>query len=330
MPVLSDVAQIAQVSVSTVSRTFRLDPRISEETKQKVYEAARTAGYVKPSRKDKHHQRDWGCVGLILPEVMSGYYARLVHLAADNFAQRNYSLDIRLTGFEHDAIIRHVQNLCSSNIDCLMIVIDDSEYLSDVIFSIVSVSCIPTFFITPKYMPNNDFDSIFIDDQLGVAMLIDYFAQKGFSRIGFVGEQKTLDRRDTFLDSLKRLDLPASEDLIKISPLRAEAGGYQATHEILKGTVLPDAIFYGYDQMVIGGLKAIREAGLSVPNDIAVAGYDDMVVSEYIENGITTVQSPCEDMIAIASRVLLNRLQDSKTAPQHIALRPKLVIRGTA
>jgi len=171
---------------------------------------------------------------------------------------------------------------------------------------------------------------LFIDEQRGVAMLVDYLAQKGYSRMGFVGEQKTLERRDEFIKSLKRHNLPVLEKSIINSPLRAEAGGYQAMYELLKSTEKPDAVFFGYDQMAIGGLKAIKEAGLSVPGDIAVAAFDDVIISEYIENGITTVQSPLEDMVAIASRVLLNRLQDSTAAPQQIALRPKLVIRGTA
>jgi LacI family transcriptional regulator len=124
--------------------------------------------------------------------------------------------------------------------------------------------------------------------------------------------------------------MPVIDDLVKTSHFRAERGGYHAMREILNSEVRPDAVIMGYDQMAIGALKAIREAGLSVPGDIAIASFDDIIASEYVDSGITTIQCPCEDMVSIAFRVLMNRIEDRYTAPQQIALKPRLVVRGTA
>ena len=330
MPNLSDVAQATGVSTSTVSRALRMDSRISNETIQRIHDAANALGYVRRAQKETLRPQEWGCVGLIVPEVMSGYYARLAHIAVSFFAKQYYSVTIRLTNFEQDTVFRHVKELCFSNVDCLLIVVDDSEEMSEDIFSTVSKTGKPAFFITAKYMFHNDFDSLFIDEQRGIAMLLEYFADKGYKHIGFVGEQQTLGRRDAYVSAMARLHLPIQEEFVKISPFRAEVGGYHSMREILAAKTRPDAVFLSYDQMAIGAIKAIKEAGLSMPDEIAVAGFDDIIVSEYITGGLTTVQSPCEDMIAIASRVLLNRVNDPHAAPQQIALKPKLIVRGTA
>jgi len=328
-PNLSDVAKAAGVSVATASRTFNGDPRISEETKQKVHDAAQFVGYIKPVRKEELPKQVWANVGLIVPEVISGYYARLVHLTVDTFAQHYYSVDIRLTNYDNNTTLRHVNELCSSNINCLVFIIDDSEYISDEIFSIVSASGKATFFITANYMPDNDFDSLFIDDHRGIAMLFEHLIEKGYSRIGFIGERLTLARRDAYLASMERYNMTVREEFVKTSLFRGERGGYHAMREILNNPIKPDAVVMGYDSMAIGAIKAIKEAGLSVPGDIAIAAFDDIITSEYIENGITTIQCPCEDMVAIAFRVLMNRIEDRYSAPQQIALKPKLIIRGT-
>ena len=327
---LSDIARLAGVSVSTVSRSLHHDNRISDETLKRVLDAARSVGYTKHMQKASPFSQEYRCLGLIIPEVLSGYYSRLVHLVVESFAEHGYDVAIRLTNFDNGAILKQIYGLCASNVDCLLIVADDSEEVSDDIFSAVSTLKIPSFFITANYIPNNDFDSLYIDEVRGISMMIDYLAQKGYERIGFVGDMHTLARKDVYLDSLSNINLPAIDDFVKISSIRAEPGGYHAMCEILAGNEKPDAVFFGYDQMAIGALKAIREAGLSVPGDIAVASFDDIILSEFVDNGLTTVQSPCEEMVSIATRVLLSRINDESAAPQQIALKPRLVIRGTA
>ncbi|MCQ2437759.1 MAG: substrate-binding domain-containing protein, partial [Clostridia bacterium] len=91
----------------------------------------------------------------------------------------------------------------------------------------------------------------------------------------------------------------------------------------------PDAVFCDYDQMAIGAIAAIHEAGLRIPQDIAILGFDDTTVARYIEGGISTIGSPFKDMIDIAISVLLKREKNRRSARQQIALRPKLIPRHT-
>lgn len=91
----------------------------------------------------------------------------------------------------------------------------------------------------------------------------------------------------------------------------------------------PDAVFCSYDQMAIGAIHAIREAGKKIPEDIAVIGFDDIAVSAYVEGGITTVANPYEDMLSIAVDVLTKREKNIHSSRQQIALQPKLIVRST-
>ncbi len=328
MAVLEDIAEQAGVSVSTVSRALQNDKRISISTRQRIVSIANELGYTK--HKVKRNQiQDWDAVGIIVPEVISGYYAQLVHIAHDGLAKRQLSAVVKITNFRQDAMIRNIENFSRLNIKCLLIIVDDSEEISTDVLSAVSIIQTPVMFITSKYFSNLDYDSIYIDEQRGIANALEYLVEKGYHRIGFVGEEQTLGRFHVYKEVMEKLGLPVDEQHVRIGQKRAEEGGFIAMNEILKAAVLPDAVFAGYDHMAIGAIFAIEQAGLRIPEDVAVLGFDDILTSKFIHKGLTTIKNPCEDMIAIALRVLLRRTEKPNTAPQQIALKPSLIIRGT-
>lgn len=126
MVLLEDIAKEAGVSISTASRALQNDSRISETTKQKISEIADSLGYTKHKRK-KEEKSNWDTVGLIVPEVLSGYYAQLVHLANEYFGRHQLSTITKITNFQQEAMIRHIQNFSKLNVKCLLIFVDDSE-----------------------------------------------------------------------------------------------------------------------------------------------------------------------------------------------------------
>ncbi len=325
---LEEIAKAAGVSVSTASRALHNDTRISLDTRLKVEETAEHLGYTKHKIKGIKMQK-WNTAGLIVPEVLSGYYARLVHVANDFFEKQNYSTILKLTNFDQDTMIRDIYDFGWMDVKCLLILLDDSEEISNDIFSAISAIKRPAMFITAKYFSNLDFDSLFLDERRGMAMGIEHLIQRGYRRIGFLAEDKTMGRLRVFQELMQSYGMPVESRFIKTSQERAEEGGYLCMREILAESEHPDAVFASYDQMAIGAIKAIEEAGLSIPNDIAMLGFDDMIVSKYISKGLTTIHNQYEDMMSIAVRVLLNRVENSNSSPQQIALKPSLIIRGT-
>lgn len=328
MVVLKDIADRAGVSIATASRALQNDSRISESTKEKVSAIADSLGYTKHKTK-KQSKENWDTVGVIVPEVLSGYYAQLVHLANDNFARNKITTIIKITNFDQNAMIQHIKNFAKLRVKSLLILVDDSEEISEEILKVLSSNEMNVMLITAKYISGLDFDSIYIDEYSGIAMAIEHLVLKGYKRIGFIGEEHTAERYHAYEKKMRKLDMLIEEKYVKISQKRAEAGGYSCMRKLIDQADYPDAVLMGYDQMAIGAIFAIEEAGLRIPEDIAIVGFDDIHVSQYIHKGITTIKSPYEDMMSIAVRVLLKRTEYPNSAPQQIAIKPSIVIRGT-
>ncbi len=331
MSTLADIAKLADTSISTVSRALKKDPRISREMQEKIERIAEEEGYTKHRSKMPAALQDWGLIGLIVPEVLSGYYARIVHLAHQMFAENRFTTTVRLTEFSSQMLLRHLYDLNRSRVDGLLIVMDDAEIVSEEIRNAISYIQRPALFITTHYIANMDYDSIFLDELRGITMGVEHLAARGYKRIGFLGEAETEGRLAYFREAMAKCRLPIREETVLMSSLRAEAGGYESMKRLLTlPPPLPDAVFASYDQMAIGAIRALREAGLGIPEDMAVLGFDDLTVAPYIDKGLTTIKSPSEDMISISCRILLHRIQmHDQSTPQQIALKPQLIVRGT-
>lgn len=330
MAVLKDIALEANVSISTVSRALNNDPSISYETKKRVATIAASLGYIKHRIRTNGFPDNWNLVGLIVPEVTSGYYAHLVHVANEQFEKKNYSTIIKLTNFDEETLIRHVHSLNEMQVSCIIIILDDSEKHSGELFTVVGLTKLPVLFITTKHIPNLDFDSLYIDEHTGIALGLEYLVSKEYRSIGFLGERQTMDRYYVYRSTMESLNLHADPAHIKISDKRCEEAGYELMREIVESGSWPEAVFASYDQLAIGAIHAIEEAGLRIPEDIAILGFDDIPIARYISKGLTTIRNPYEDMISIAVRVLLQRVSNPTSATQRIVLRPSIIKRGTA
>jgi DNA-binding LacI/PurR family transcriptional regulator len=325
---LKDIAAMVGVSVSTVSRALHNSSRISSETKQKVFRIANSLGYTKHKEKNIVIQK-WDHVGLIVPELLSQYYAQLVHLANENFAKYQLSTVIKITNFKEETMIRNIKSFSDLDVKGLLIIVDDSEEISDEVLSAVANIKLPVMFITSKYFSHLDYDSLYIDERRGITMALEYLIDKGYRRIGFIGEKQTLGRFRVYKEVMEKFNLPVEQSFVKIGRKRAEKGGYLCMKEILNQKEHPDAVFASYDHMAIGALFAVEEAGLHVPENVAILGFDDIISAQYVHKGLTTIKNPYEDMMNIAVRVLIKRIERPDSAPQQIALKPSIVIRGT-
>lgn len=326
MAVLKDIASTLNISISTVSRALHNDHRISPDVREKVLYAASSIGYDKHILKRERISSS-RIAGIIVPEVISEYYARLVHAATESFAQRNYATILRMTNFNEETMVQSIRDFKHMGVNCLIVLVDESEVLSNSVLDTVSEFHRPVFFITMNYLANFDYDSLFIDEQRGISMALEHLVQRGYKRIGFIGEHQTIGRCNAYRRIMDELKMPVDENHVCIIKERFEEGGYIAMSELLRRKSLPDAVFVSYDQMAIGAMQAVEHAGLTIPRDIALIGFDGILISKYIGPGLSTIQSPYKDMISIAVRILLNRVEGMDTAPQQIALKPTLIVR---
>lgn len=325
---LKDIAAQLGVSVSTVSRALNDSDEISADMKEKVHLVAEELGYTLRGRGGRTTP-EWYTAGIIVPEVTSEYYAKIVHMTKEMLSAKGYSTIIKVTDFVPNEMVEAINCMHRIRVKCLLIVMDDDEVMSERIVRTIRRSRLPVILITTKYYPMLDFDCIHLDEYSGIVMAVQHLQQRGYRRIGFIGEKMTANRMTIFKQAMKFQGLEPETNLICTGSERAEVGGYLRMKELLALPEPPDAVFCSYDTMAIGAIHALRESGLKIPQDMAVIGFDNISVSRYVEGGITTIANPYDDMISIAINVLTKREKNRQSSRQQIALRPKLVVRST-
>ena len=325
---MEDIARAAGVSVSTVSRVLNESASISEATCARVRAAALRLGYVKvPVNQTSKDRCD--TAGVIIPDLQSNYYMGILDSLTERFWAKGLGTLFASSRFDSNEAIAAVHRLARRNVRCKVIVIDDCEQISRRLIEVVRNTGIPTVFITAAYVPEMDFDCLHMDEERGCSMAVEHLVHRGYTRIGCICEPFTLNRRDLFCKVMKRFNMSVYPEFISFGQERAERGGYLRMKELLAKRTLPDAIVACYDQMAIGALHAIHEAGLRVPQDIAVIGFDGIPASEYLCGGLTTISCPYDDMAGIAVRMLLRRMEGLFGQPQQVAVKPMLMVRGT-
>lgn len=325
---LDDIAREAGVSASTVSRVLNDRASISEETRQRVLLVAERLQYRKRAYAS-NTLRAQKVAGVIIPDMTSDYYARMLHTINVRFQQKDFTVLCAITNFDPGQTVNAVKQISQNHVSCLLIVMDDTEVISQKLIDTVRLIGLPTMFITSKYISSLDVDCLFVDEERGNTMAVEHLLHRGYRRIGFIGENNTRNRCDFFLKVMKQYGMPVNPAFVRIAQNRGEEGGYLRMKEILSQVELPDAIYASYDQMAIGAIHAIRESGLRVPTDIAVIGFDNIPTSQYIEGGLTTIGTPFDEIAAIVVRILLHRISQPFGQPQQVAIKPSLIVRAT-
>ena len=325
---LDDIAREAGVSASTVSRVLNDRASISEETRQRVLLVAERLQYRKRTYAS-NTLRVQKVAGVIIPDMTSDYYARMLHTINVRFQQKDFSVLCAITNFDPEQTVNAVKHISQNRVSCLLIVMDDTEVISQKLIDTVRLIGLPTMFITSKYISSLDVDCLFVDEERGNTMAVEHLLHRGYRKIGFIGENNTRNRCDFFLKVMKQYDIPVNPKFVRIAQNRGEEGGYLRMKEILSLVDLPDAIYASYDQMAIGAIHAIHESGLRVPTDIAVIGFDNTPTSQYIAGGLTTIGTPFDEIAAIVVRILLHRISQPFGQPQQVAIKPSLIIRAT-
>ena len=285
---LEDIAREAGVSASTVSRALNGKSSISEETRRRVMLAAEQLQYRKRAYTTST-VRLQNIAGIVIPDMTSDYYTRLLHTINLRFLQKGFSTLCRVTNFDPEQTVQAVGHMARIRVACLLIIMDDTEVISGELLDAVRMTCLPTMFITSRYISSLDVDCLFVDEERGNTMAVEHLLHRGYRKIGFIGETNTRNRYDFFQKVMRRYDVPVNASFVGIGRERGEEGGYLRMREILSRVDLPDAIYASYDQMAIGALHAIGEAGLRTPGHIAVIGFDDIPTARYIAGGLTTI-----------------------------------------
>lgn len=324
---MADVARLAGVSVATVSHVLNGTRQVRARTRAQVLNAVREANYTPNTVARSLAMARTTTIGLALTAISNPYFGDLLRAIENRAAAAGYTLLLADPREQPDYELTVVRRLQQRRVDGL----------------VWAPSGEPTAalrHLTQYRLPTVVVDRV-IDaglDQVGsenvepVADLVTHFAERGHRRIALVAGHKglatTVERREGYLLGLRRAGIPIEPNLIVDGNSETEAAR-RAVHWLVELDPGPTAIITANNSMTIGALAALRDAGLEVPRDMALAGFDDFPWADLFKPGLTVIAQPFVEMGRRAVELLIARMADPTAPPVTLRLPPTFVHRDS-
>ena len=295
------IAKKLGVSQSTVSRAFTHTASIHPKTRERVIKAANLLGYQPNVIARSLITRRTNIVAVVMSNLTDPFYP----LVLEQLAQRIQSSGRQLLFFMIPPG-KHVDEVLPSvlqyRVDAILIT---SSTVSSRMAAVCVAEGIPVVLFN-RYVPGLKVAAVCCDNIAAGRTVADYLSSAGHVRPAFVSGENdvttTLDRARGFSARLGELGIDLYAD--EIGGDFTYAAGYDAARRLINHRPAPDCIFFASDIMAIGGIEAIRAAGLRVPEDISVVGFDDIVAAKWPAYELTTIRQPIAEMVDIAAEIL--------------------------
>lgn len=313
MVTIKDVAKRAGVSVATVSRVFNGSGPVSETAALRIRDVAASLNYVPHYGARSLITSKTATLGVLLPDLFGEFFSEVIRGMDQMAQQHSYQL---LVSSSHDgkSEIERAMRAMRGRVDGIIAMSPhlDAQSLVDNLPPSSPVVILSGAVTDDRYL------TIAIDNTDGARAMVEHFISLGHRRIaiinGAAGNQDALERREGYRLALEAAGLVCNPSLEAAGDF-TEATGHGAALELIKRADRPTAIFAANDVMAIGAISALRDAGIGVPQDIAVAGFDDIPLARYMNPPLTTVHVPIAEMGALAVTTLVQALKHSDQAP---------------
>lgn len=331
MATLAKVADQAGVSEATVSRVLNGKPGVSDAARQAVITALDVLGYERPARL---RRRSSGLVGLVVPELQNPIFPAFAQVIEDALTARRYTPVLCTQtpgGITED---EYVASLLEHGVAGIIFVSGRhaDTHADHTRYQKLVERGLPVVFVN-GYVEGLPAPFVSTDDASAVDLAVQHLVTLGHRRIGLaVGPRRLMPaqrKRDAFVAALGRhLDLSEADATAWIEEaLFTIEGGAAAAQQLLNRGAT--AVVCGSDLMALGAIRAARSAGLSVPDDVSVVGFDDSPLLAFVDPPLTTVRQPVQAMGAAAVSFLVEAI-DGQPVPQHeYVFRPELVLRSS-
>jgi DNA-binding LacI/PurR family transcriptional regulator len=335
MPTVREIADRAHVSIATVSRVLNGNPRVSDDTRLIVLQAAQELGYV-TERPRSAPQVSRSVLVLTREETTTAQHH--LSLAAGEFERRVWvgvhscleqeGIAARL---QHSTVSPEEARLHASDIGVSGLVLLGGVRERGFVKELLALDL--PFVIAGAHLRPIEVNCVMADVGQGIQQAMQHLIEKGHQRIGFVNGPPTTttsaEKRDAYQLMLCRHDLPFKADQVIVSDFNAESG-YRQTHHLLEQSTALDAILFADDVIALGGMRAIRERGYRVPNDLAVIGFGDYEMAHFVNPALTSVHFDMHMMGVIAARRLCMLFDDPSDYPWLVRVPTSLIVRDSS
>lgn len=323
MTTIKDIAKKAGVSISTVSYALNGIDKVSPKTRDRILKIAKELQYYKHGPASDLRRKETNKIVLIVDDLSGPFYSEVIKGVQDVVTNHDYDLVAcnSLRGKDSTAF-KYLTERRSDG--CIVFAHNITEEM-------IQASGQDPIILLDKQVEDDTVVSIRVDNKKGAMDATNYLIKHGHQKIAYVsGPQNSLDNQLRYKGYCQALE----DHGIKLEPKWVVNGdfttksGIHATNLLLAQEDLPTAIFYGNDEMALGGMKALERHSLSIPEDVSIIGFDDIIEAKYVKPDLTTIRQPKYEMGSLAAHLLI-RIINGEEVNNMYSLQTELIIRNS-
>ena len=330
---IKDLARELGVSPSTVSRALRDHPDISRDTKRRVSEAAELHNYHPNQLAQSLQKKRSNTIGVIVPEIRHNFFSTVISGIEEVAYEHGYTIMVCQSNETLSREIINTQALVSNRVAGLLIAISSETTSHDHLAGVLRHGVPLVQF--DRVVEALDTSKVVVDDYRAAYGAVRHLVEAGYRRIGHMAGKEgiALNRRrfEGYRDALRDAGLPL-EEKFRLHGGYREEDGRTGAERYLALDEMPDAILAINDPVAVGLFTRFREAGVRIPDEVALVGFSDTPVAALIEPALTTVHQPAFEMGKWAVSLLMKQFaaEDGTFVPETVVLDTELLIRGSS
>ena len=334
-PTIKDIAKICGVGVSTVSRAINNHPDINPETKEKIMNIIKEYGYV-PNNSARNLKRvDAKAIAVLVKGISNPFFSNMIKVIEEECKKKRYSMELSHIEADEDEVDAALKVVKEKRLRGIIFLGGLFSHSDEKLKKLNVPFVFSTAGSIPENISKNQYSNIGVDDRKESARMVDYLIRLGHRNIAIVvaeAEEESIGklRLEGYYDALQAHNIPVNPKLIYQT--RDDIGhfsmenGYLTAKKLIESEEQFSAVYAVADARAIGAIRALLEAGLRVPDDVSVAGYDGIDVSGYISPSLTTIRQPVEEMAKDTVKLLFDIIAGKKDH-QHITYEAELLER---
>ncbi|RKX73270.1 MAG: LacI family transcriptional regulator, partial [Spirochaetes bacterium] len=314
---IKDIARYAGVSLGTVSKVINNTGNVSEELRLRVEAVIEKLDY-RPSDLARNIRRNkTNIISLIIPQILNSFYVQVIDLIEKKINDRGYTLLLCNSDENLDTELKYLRTFSTMRIAGLLLAsagLNQQEKLRSELSSYEALD-IPVVLII-RAMEGMPFDTVALDNVNGAYKATRYLIENGHKRIGIISSSihtsASRERIDGYIKALEEYKLPNDSNLIHVGGWSLDSG-YQIVNRLLSMANPPTAIFVASNVQMLGAIKALKERGIRIPQDIALICFDDTLWSSFLDPPITVVRPYTETLCEQSIDLLFSRINTEYT-----------------
>lgn len=320
---IKDIARECKVSATTVSRALNNSNEISKKTRERILKTCAERGYVPNSSARNLILKKTNMIGLLIPDITNQYYAYVSKGVSSYLEKIGYGLVLCNSDRNKENENRYIDFLSQKRVDGIILipVKPKAEDYKKIIANIPLV-------MVDNYVNDLEISYVGNDNYAGARKIVSHMIRQGYRKIGVILGDESSSASNERLKAYKDVLIENNIEIVDEFLLRSSAtfdDGFKLAKILIDQKV--EAIFTINDSVAMGVMKYCHMNNIQIPKDIGIAGYDDIEQAAMLPVPLTTIHQRKFELGKIAAKILIDEINDNKSAKQKIILQPKLIIR---